>query len=100
MCTTFLPSTAFTYTCNVPSQITVPLITAFKLMGSYDRSFGTKEILFTVLICSLFNDTFSVTQDYLASNETEVNDEFERKNLEGSSPGLISGTILAFAWKD
>jgi hypothetical protein len=69
-------------------------------MGSYDRYFGTKEILFTVLICSLFNDTFSVTQDYLASNEREVNDGFERKNLEGSSPGLISGTILAFAWKD
>jgi hypothetical protein len=42
-----------------------------------------------LFVCSLFNEAFSVTQDYIASNEGEINEWWVGRELEGSGCGLI-----------
>jgi hypothetical protein len=81
------------------------LKTLHKINESYIKSkYKPVEFHFTfnficMFICSLFNNTFSVTQDYIASDEM-IYEWWIRKDVDGRDRGLISGTIPALAWKD
>jgi hypothetical protein len=53
------------------------------------KSYSCFGVVFLIFICNLFNDAFSVTQDYIASNEKMTGELCIGTNVEGSSRGLI-----------
>jgi hypothetical protein len=62
---------------------------AVKLEQASTRLTQGRRRRFILFIFSLFYDTFSVTKDYIASNDSLISECWIGKNLEGSGRGLI-----------